>query len=141
MYQFTQYIGGPEKSRQYPECRGHEASLSICLVEHSDLPVPCMAQRVGVLCFPETMDPLIDLPQLCGLKVPANIFLASANTNGLPPADRHIITTQPESQSTANLSATFLVAGNSTSKFSVQSSLNIMLLFCLGATLAVLLAL
>lgn len=79
MYVYPQYIGTVKMSRLHPECNGYESSLIDCLVRHSISSEQCSARRVGVVCFPKSMDPWTDLP-LCGLVVPSSLHLTTTTS-------------------------------------------------------------
>ena len=76
VHTFDQLIGTPKMSRSYLECSGHESHLNDCLVRHSITSLQCSANRVGVICFPKSMNPLTDL-SLCGMAVPSGMHLST----------------------------------------------------------------
>ena len=132
VHTFDQLIGTPKMSRSYLECSGHESHLNDCLVRHSTTSLQCSANRVGVICFPKSMNPLTDLP-LCGMAVPSGMHLSTtAGIKGV-----HSLVTEnidTASRSTASLN----IASSSISGLRLQYGSFNLILVGLVATVAML---
>ena len=77
---FSQLIGSTRMSRFYPECMGHELSMSDCLRQHPASSTRCSAKRIGVLCFPTSADIQTEI-SLCGFEIPVNTTTHANNSN------------------------------------------------------------